>query len=192
LVLPSWSKKKLKRGQAVVTLDPGLSFGTGQHATTSFCLSEIVKLSRRFRTPDLSLLDVGTGSGILAIAAAMLGYDPIEAFDFDPVAVRVARANAKANGLTRKTKIYEANASKLPLKPKRQYGLVCANLISNLLIDVRHRLVAQVKPGGTLAVAGILKTEFPKVQRTFESLGLRLTTSRAEKEWKSGAFLKPI
>ena len=102
LILPSWSKRKPKTGQAVVVLDPGLSFGTGQHATTSFCLNEIVKLRRSSKASELSLLDGGTGSGILAIAAAKLGYKPVEAFDFDPVSVRVARANATSNGVNRK------------------------------------------------------------------------------------------
>jgi ribosomal protein L11 methyltransferase len=192
LILPSWSKRKANSGQAVVVLDPGLSFGTGQHATTSFCLNEIVKLRRRRKTRKLSLLDVGTGSGILAIAAAKLGYEPVEAFDFDPVAVRVARANAAGNGVTRRIRISKQDAFQLTLTPRRQYSIVCANLISNLLVDVSKRLAAQLQPGGTLAVAGILKAEFPIVQRTFESLGLHLTASRAEAEWRSGAFLKPV
>ena len=107
LVKPSWSKRRLRKNQALVILDPGLSFGTGQHPTTAFCLGEIVRLSnamagaplprrttaqqrRRHRTPATrqSFLDIGTGSGILAIAAAKLGYRPVHAFDFDAEAVR--------------------------------------------------------------------------------------------------------
>src|SRR5215469_13664560 len=92
LLKPSWSKKRPRKSQAVVVLDPGLSFGTGQHATTEFCLEEIVRNANPARSQ--SFLDIGTGSGILAIAATKLGYHPVHAFDFDPEAVRVARANA--------------------------------------------------------------------------------------------------
>ena len=109
----------------------------------------------------MSLLDVGTGSGILAIAAAKLGYKPVEAFDFDPVSVRVARANATSNGVNRRVRIFKQDASRLPLKPRRQYSLVCANLISNLLVEVGKRLAAHVQPGGTLAVAGNPKSGVP-------------------------------
>jgi ribosomal protein L11 methyltransferase len=81
LVKPSWSKKRPRKNQAVVILDPGLSFGTGQHPTTSFCLNELVR-GRKNGTAQ-SFLDIGTGSGILAIAAVKLGYAPVHAFDFD-------------------------------------------------------------------------------------------------------------
>jgi ribosomal protein L11 methyltransferase len=80
----------------VVILDPGLSFGTGQHPTTSFCLHEIARCRKNGHAAQ-SFLDIGTGSGILAIAAAKLGYQPVHAFDFDPESVRVARENARKN-----------------------------------------------------------------------------------------------
>ena len=88
LIKPSWNRQRAAKNQAVVVLDPGLSFGTGQHPTTAFCLQEIV----RGLKPDTrrSFLDIGTGSGILAIAAVKLGYAPVHAFDFDAASVRVA------------------------------------------------------------------------------------------------------
>ena len=93
LIKPSWSKKRARKSQKVIVLDPGLSFGTGQHATTSFCLDEIVRLKRSASSPRRlqSFLDIGTGSGILAIAAAKMGYAPIYAIDYDSDAVRIAR-----------------------------------------------------------------------------------------------------
>jgi ribosomal protein L11 methyltransferase len=186
LVKPSWIKKRPRNNQAVVILDPGLSFGTGQHATTSFCLREIV----RHRKPGLrrSFLDIGTGSGILAIAAAKLGYKPVDAFDFDPEAVRVAQANARVNQIQRKIKITRGDLAKLPLRPTNKYNLVCANLISNLLIAERSRIVAQLVGGGILVLAGILRSEFSEVQKTFEDLGLELVRCKIEKEWHSCSF----
>jgi len=188
LIKPSWSKKRPLKNQAVVILDPGLSFGTGQHPTTSFCLNELVH--HRQSGTQQSFLDIGTGSGILAIAAAKLGYQPVHAFDFDPESVRVARENARKNRVDAKLKLTRGDVTKLPLKPARQYkyDLVCANLISNLLIAEKRRIVNRLKPGGTLVLAGILAVEFGEVQRAFEKTGLRLAAKRVENEWCSGSF----
>lgn len=186
LIKPSWSKRHAKKGQAVVILDPGLSFGTGQHPTTEFCLTQLVKK----RTPEVlqSFLDMGTGSGILAIAAAKLGYSPIHAFDFDPDAVRIAKTNAKANRVLEKISFAEADLTKLPTKATRKFDSVCANLISNLLIEQRDKILMRLKQNGVLVLAGILKKEFGVVQKSYESAGLKLISSRAQKEWRSGAF----
>lgn len=196
LLKPSWSKKLPRANQAVVTLDPGLSFGTGQHPTTLYCLQEIVRnanphqmknRSRHANAEDgRSFLDLGTGSGILAIAAAKLGYKEICAIDFDLESVRTACANARANKV--KIPIFHGDVAKLPAKPKKQFDLVCANLISNLLIAERKRIVAQVKPDGVLVTAGILKKEFMEVQQAFEELGLKLARAKSQKEWRSGSF----
>jgi ribosomal protein L11 methyltransferase len=198
LIKPSWSKRRARNGQAVVVLDPGLSFGTGHHPTTGFCLHQIaaaVRDRRKRHSPGAatveSLLDLGTGSGILSIAAAKLGYSPVIAVDFDPEAVRVARANARANRIHQKLKIRRGDVTKLPIRPGQrgqQYDLVCANLISPLLISERRRIAAQLNPAGTLVLAGILKSEFAEVQRVYEALGLKLASSRKEKEWRSGSF----
>lgn len=185
LLKPSWSNRRAKPGQKVIVLDPGLSFGTGHHATTSFCLGEIVRFSSK---GGGSFLDIGTGSGILAIAAAKLGAKPIEAFDFDPEAVRVARANVRRNRVGAMVTPRRGDVTKLPQRPARKFDLVCANLISNLLLAEKKRIVSRVAPDGTLVLAGILKTEFERVQSGFEQCGLRLIRRRDEKEWASGAF----
>jgi ribosomal protein L11 methyltransferase len=194
LVKPSWSKKRPRKNQAVIVLNPGLSFGTGQHPTTEFCLHQICSVgvahqqsSRRLDTIK-SFLDIGTGSGILAIAAVKLGYKPVRAIDFDLDAVRTARANARVNSILKKIEITRGDVTKLPTKPKRRFDLVCANLISNLLIAERKKIAAQLKPDGVLVLAGILKSEFLEVQKEFESLGLKLISSRSKKEWRSGSF----
>ena len=186
LIKPSWSKRRPRKNQAVVILDPGLSFGTGQHPTTAFCLRELARCGKK--EAGWSFLDIGTGSGILAIAAAKLGYAPVHAFDFDPDAVRIARANARANGVHNQLRIVRRDVTKLPVQPVRQYDLICANLISTLLIAERCRIVAQLKRGGTLVLAGILKSEFSQMQTIFAELGLKLAAKKTEKEWRSGSF----
>jgi len=186
LIKPGWCKKHPRKNQAVVVLDPGLSFGTGQHPTTAFCLRELSR-GGKFGARR-SFLDIGTGSGILAIAAAKLGYSPVHAFDFDPEAVRIARTNARANGVHKILRISRGDVAKLPIRPGRQYDLICANLISPLLISERRRMVNRLHRDGRLVLAGILKSEFPRVQKVFAKLGLKLAASKTRNEWRSGSF----
>lgn len=186
LVKPSWVKRRPRKNQAVVVLDPGLSFGTGNHPTTLFCLQEVAGCRRAGERQ--SFWDLGTGSGILAIAAVKLGYRPVEAVDFDPQAVGVAIENARRNRVAQAVRIKRGDVTRLPLRPARLYDVICANLISNLLIEERKRIAARLRPGGTLVLAGILVAEFGEVQRAFEQCGLRLVRSRTEGEWRSGAF----
>jgi ribosomal protein L11 methyltransferase len=186
LIKPSWSKKRPRQHQPVVILDPGLSFGTGRHPTTSFCLNEIVRVRKLGAVR--SFLDIGTGSGILAIAAAKLGCRPVHAFDFDPESVRVAGENLRKNRVAGQVKLTRGDVTKLPLKPARQFDLVCANLISNLLIAEKRKIAAQVKRDGALVLAGILAAEFFEVQKAFEECGLKLAAAKTENEWRSGSF----
>jgi ribosomal protein L11 methyltransferase len=189
LIKPSWSRRRSRRRQAVVVLDPGLSFGTGQHATTLYCLRQLVRL--RIQTERQSMLDVGTGSGILAISAAKLGYRPVVAFDFDRDAVRVAGENAATNKVANEIELRCQDVLRLHPRSRRGFSVICANLTFDLLIAARARLVAQLAPGGVLVLAGILRAQFPRVFAAFEAAGLKLARSHVEREWKSGAFLRP-
>jgi ribosomal protein L11 methyltransferase len=187
LVKPSWSKRRPRLGQSVVVLDPGLSFGTGHHPTTLFCLSGLVR--RRLSGHAQAFLDLGTGSGILAIAAAKLGFSPVAAVDCDAESVRVAQNNARVNGVSEKVSIAHRDLTELTLRPTQRYDLICANLDSNLLVTQSKRIVGQLKPRGTLRIAGILRPEFALVAKTYRALGFRLVTSRSEMEWRSGLFV---
>ena len=188
LVKPTWSRRVPKKSQALVVLDPGLSFGTGQHATTRFCLEQLVTL----RDPQSaqSMLDVGTGSGILAIAAVKLGYQPVNAFDFDADCVRVANENTELNGVAAVLTVTHDDITQVPKKPKQRYSVVCANLIYDLLIAERDRLLARVTPGGSLVLAGILETQFGMVRKAFEEAGWKLVAATTDKEWRSGTFME--
>ena len=235
LLKPSWEKRKPRKGQAVIILDPGLSFGTGHHATTGFCLRQLVavrgnrpvgrdsvephfersaasisvdatakKLAalelptsangvrRSLTLPGghLSLLDIGTGSGILAIAAAKLGYAPVRCFDFDPESVRVAKANAAQNDVAHLVKPVRRDLTKLPPVSATRYHVVCANLIFDLLLAERDRILSRLRPDGVLVLAGILQTQFAKVKRAYQQAGWKLIATEVEKEWQSGAFVR--
>ena len=111
--------------------------------------------------------------------------------DFDPDAVRVARANARANRVQQKLKIRRGDVTRLPIRTGQRgqrYDLVCANLISPLLIAERRRITGQLKPTGTLVLAGIMKSEFVEVQKAYTALGWKLASHRDEKGWRSGSF----
>lgn len=187
LLKPTWIRQRPRAGQSVVVLDPGLSFGTGQHPTTAFCLGQLVK-HRPKRGESRAFLDIGTGSGVLAIAAAKLGYVPVEAFDFDPESIRVARENAQLNDAARQLHLFRADLTKLPPRGAKRFDVICANLISTLLMSEAPRIVKRLKPGGVLVLAGILDREFDEVSKRFESLGLTRGASRRQKEWRSGSF----
>jgi ribosomal protein L11 methyltransferase len=186
LIKPSWIKRRPNKNQAVVILDPGLSFGTGNHPTTSFCLAELAK--RHVAGKTQSFWDVGAGSGILAIAASKLGYHPVRAIDFDPEAVRVARENARINGVPPRVSIARADLRKIPMRTQQKYDFICANLISDLLLAEKKRILNRLHADGTLVLAGILKIEFASVQKAYEAAGLKLVASRIDGEWRSGAF----
>ena len=175
LIKQSWIRQKARMGQKVVVLDPGLSFGTGQHATTGFCLRQIA--AARARSPRPSFLDIGTGSGILAIAAAKLGYAPVTAFDFDPDAVRIAKQNAKRNDVNKSTAFRCQDLTQLPLRTSRRYDLVCANLMADLLISQAKKISNRVAPNGRLVLAGILDEQFASVTAMYSKLGWEMVRS---------------
>ncbi len=186
LCRPSWSRQRTRKGQKVIVLDPGLSFGTGHHPTTEFCLRQLVAL--RQSGLSQSMLDIGTGSGILAIAAAKVGYAPVDALDLDPEAIRVGRANARINGVADRICLVQRDLSRLPLRPARQYDVICANLVAELLLAEQRRIVRQLRYDGALVVAGILQREFGPLRTAYEALGLQLWVSKIDGEWASGLF----
>ncbi len=187
LIRPSWSKRRARTGEAVVTLDPGLSFGTGQHPTTAFCLRQLVQ-ARPARGQSKAFLDIGTGSGILSIAAAKLHYRPVRAVDNDPVAVRVAQQNARRNRVEGKVAIVHEDLTKAPLQSRLRYDVICANLTDNLLTGQVQRIINRLAPGGKLVLAGMLESQFDQVAEVYGGMGLALETSFAQGGWKSGSF----
>jgi ribosomal protein L11 methyltransferase len=185
LIKPTWSRRRPRSGQVVLQLDPGLSFGTGQHATTHFCLTQVVGL--RHSGPQ-SLLDLGCGSGILALAGALLGYEPVEAWDFDPEAVRIAAENATLNGLEQRVRPALKDVTQLPEVAEAQFDVVCANLMHDLLISERDRIGSRVVEDGHLVLAGILTSQFTAVRSAYLGRGWELEESATGGEWTSGSF----
>jgi ribosomal protein L11 methyltransferase len=137
-------------------------------------------------------LDIGTGSGILAIAAAKLGYSPIKAFDHDPTAIRVSRQNVKKNHVRhhfwpRRLELTTLKNSNN--KNPRRYDIICANLARDLLVNEASEICARLNPGGKLIVAGILRRQFGEVRKTFRRFNLTLQVSMNDRYWQSGQFV---
>jgi ribosomal protein L11 methyltransferase len=184
VIRPSWETYEAKAGEQVIDMDPGMSFGTGQHGTTRACIQFLDQLAGGGSAG--SLLDAGCGSGILAIAGAKLGYGPIRAFDYDADAVAIAVENAENNGCTTRIALDTADVFDLP--PHPQYDVVVANILAPVLIEAAPRLVAALAPhgGARLILAGILHAQYPAVRERFESLGLLELQTRQIDEWTSG------
>lgn len=185
LIKPSWSRRKPTGGAQLVILDPGLSFGTGQHPTTRFCLEQLAG-SRREPTPQ-AFLDIGTGTGILAIAAAKLGFKPVQAFDYDPDSVRSAKENARLNKV-RNVCLSRQDLTRLPLRGAMKFDVICANLTHDLLIQERKRIIDRLKRGGCLLLAGILNSQFAAVEAAYVRAGMTRSVIQTENEWTSGVF----
>ncbi len=188
VIKPSWLEHTAKPGEAVVEIDPGMSFGTGQHATTSFCLRAIDKLAGQDNIN--SMLDAGCGSGILAIAAVKRGYRRVDAFDYDPDAVHVAAENLAANGIAPGTVTPVVADAAVYQGASGTYDLAAANILGHLLKAYRHNIASWVRPGGYLVIAGILSTEFEDVLSNFLELGFTEVERGTEKEWTSGLLRK--
>ena len=183
LVRPSWLDDAPKPDQKVLEINPGMSFGTGQHATTLFCLKQIDKQAGG----NKSLLDAGWGSGILAIAGALLDYGHIDAFDFDPDAVEVAKENIALNNLSGRIVPQIGNAADWQGRAEK-YDVVCANILGHLLISFRFNIVNWVAPGGTLVLAGILERDFDNVSAAYAELGFTEIERFTDREWTGGVF----
>ena len=176
VIQPSWEEYEPKEGEVVLRLDPGAAFGTGTHPTTAMCLRAMEKLIK----PGMTVFDVGTGSGVLAIAAAKLGAKEVRAVDYDATAVRVARENIEANGVA--DVVSTAESDLFSAIPGRA-GLVTANLIADLVIRLLPDLGAHLETGGALLASGIIESRAQEVREAAETAGFFVAEDHEEKEW---------
>ena len=184
VVKPPWSSFLLKKNQISITITPGMAFGTGTHATTKL---SIRALEERFEKKGPSVLDVGTGSGILSIAAARLGAKEVLGIDTDPVAVEIATENVSQNGVSNIVKIRKGSIGHI----RRQFDVVVANIDFRSLRRLKQPLLRRLKRKGLLILSGILKREGDKLRQHYMEAGLlRWTRSTVEGEWVCLTFQK--
>ena len=176
-IKPPWSKIRLKKGQIPIVITPGMAFGTGTHASTKLC---IPVLEARLRRRGLSVLDVGTGSGILSIVAAKLGAGEVLGLDIDGVAVRAARENVRQNGVSDIVRIRKGRIGDI----RRKFDMIIANIDHKSLRRMRISLLRHLKAQGYLILSGILEVEGDLFRQHYLKTGLlRWAKMTQEEEW---------
>ncbi len=179
VIKPSWREYEAKPHEIVIELDPGMAFGTGLHPTTQMCLTAIEK----YLQPKMSVLDLGTGSGILAIGAAKLGAGSILAVDIDPLSIKAATENAIANGVDR---IIEVRSGSLAAAARNDatYDLIVVNILAKIIIQLcEENLGRVVRSGGRAIFTGLIDTQELGVRKALESQGLIVIDRHQDKDW---------
>ncbi|MBR8700552.1 Ribosomal protein L11 methyltransferase [Fusobacterium sp. DD29] len=180
VVKPTWREYTPEGDELIIELDPGRAFGTGSHPTTSLCL----KLMEENIKPGDSVIDVGTGSGILMIAAEKLGASEIYGTDIDPLAVASAKENLALNRVE-KAKVYLGDL--ISVVEDKKFDIVVANILADVLMILLQDISKVVKKGGKIIFSGIIDDKCEILKREVESYGFEVEEIRADKEWR--AFL---
>jgi ribosomal protein L11 methyltransferase len=186
VIRPTWRRHRRRPEDVVLSLDPGMAFGTGLHPTTRLCLAALETLADEgllargtARGGAARVIDVGCGSGILAIAAGKLGAGELLGVDTDPIAVEATAANARLNGLARRIRVRRGS---LP-SGEGPFDLVLANLIASLLVQLAGPLREELLPGGRILASGIFRDREGDVRSAFQAADLRLARRWAEEDW---------
>jgi ribosomal protein L11 methyltransferase len=189
IIKPSWEVVPPdSSGRFIIELDPGAAFGTGVHPTTRLCLLHLEKLLQ----PGMSVFDLGTGSGILAIAAVKLGASSVLALDIDPVAVRVAKANAAANSVSGSMRFSKGSLSLRTQRVNRSsFDMVLANITSRTLCDLSAGMFKVLKPGGKLIASGIHPQGLDETLISLAVAGFNLEKADKADEWYAVIANKP-
>ncbi len=190
VVRPPFASFALLPGQREIVIDPGQAFGTGTHASTQLCLEWIDGLlsDAAGRARFTRMLDVGTGSGILALAAVALGAATAVGFDLDEVAILAAEEAARANGLAARVRFECAPIERIEVQPG--FGLVVANLLKRELLPIAGEIAQRLERGGSLILAGLLEEDADEVAACFAPFGLR-EQDRRVREDSVGRWIAP-
>lgn len=180
VVKPTWREYTPEADEVIIELDPGRAFGTGSHPTTSLCL----KLMEENISEGDSVIDVGTGSGILMIAADRLGASEIYGTDIDELAVESAKENLELNNISEdKAKVYKGDL--ISVVENKKFDVVVANILADVLLILLHDISKVVKPNGKIIFSGIIEDKCELLRREVESLGFTVEEIKADKEWRA-------
>ena len=187
VVVPKWEEYEASEGEVTLKMDPGMAFGSGTHETTRLCAS----LLEEHLTEGQRVLDVGTGSGILAIAASKLGAKEIFACDIDPVAVRVANENFIDNDVTN-VRCEVSDLLKSVDKSGGLYDVVCANIVADIVIRLAADVGEYVKYGGIVIASGIINTQADEVVAAMEKAGFGIADAATDNDWRAFVFRRMV
>jgi ribosomal protein L11 methyltransferase len=188
VVRPPWQDYERTQDEVVVELDPGMAFGTGTHPSTRLGMVGLEEeLASRRGVP---VFDVGTGSGVLAIAALLLGAERVDAVDIEPVAVRSTRENAERNGVADRLRV-EVGTVGADGPFRGEYPLVLANIIARVLVELAPGVAAAVAPGGALVLSGVIESREPAVRRAYEAEGLVFDRRHQIEDWVGLVYRRP-
>ena len=180
VVKPTWREYTPEADELIIELDPGRAFGTGSHPTTSLCL----KLMEENISEGDSVIDVGTGSGILMIAADRLRASEIYGTDIDELAVESAKENLELNNISEdKAKVYKGDL--ISVVENKKFDVVVANILADVLLILLHDISKVVKPNGKIIFSGIIEDKCELLRREVESLGFTVEEIKADKEWRA-------
>jgi len=179
VIRPTWRRHRRQPGDVVLALDPGMAFGTGLHPTTRLCLAALEGIADAGTLAGARVLDVGCGSGILAIAAVRLGAASALGVDTDPIAIESTAANARRNRVARRV---QARHGSLP-SGRPGFDVVLANLIASVLVDLAELLHDELLVGGTLVASGIFVDREREVRAAFAAVGLDVGRRWAGGDW---------
>ena len=179
VIVPAWEKYDAPEGKLVVRMDPGMAFGTGSHETTRLVIGLLEKYVRNGQR----VLDVGCGSGILAICAAKLGAKECRAYDIDPVAVKVARENVKDSGLEDTVSCDTSDLLRGVDASGGAYDVICANIVADIIIRMTPDIGKFMKIGSVILASGIISERANDVIECFEHHGLRIIERAEENGW---------
>ncbi|MGD8834244.1 MAG: 50S ribosomal protein L11 methyltransferase [Desulfobacteraceae bacterium] len=177
VVKPTWREYAKEQGQLIIEIDPGMAFGTGTHPTTCLC----IQLLEKYLQSGEAVLDVGTGSGILLVAAAKLGASKMAGVDLDPMAVDIARRNLTHNKVA--PAAVKLECGDLVNRVTGSYDVVVANILAEVIIDLLADVVKVVKPGGLFICSGIIETSQTAVLEKMASCGFDLLEQQHDGEW---------
>ena len=184
VIVPAWEKYTPNEGELVVRMDPGMAFGTGTHETTRL----VIKLLESYTKQGCRMLDVGTGSGILAICASKLGAGECRAYDIDPMAVRVANENIKDSGLTNIT--CEVSDLLRHVDRSAKYDLICANIVADIIIRMTPDVGELMHKDTVLLASGIILERSDDVIECFEANGFKIVEKLVDNGWCGLAVMK--
>jgi len=181
VIKPSFRKYEANKNEIILTIDPKMSFGTGEHQSTKL----VLRLLEKYVKKGMKVLDVGSGTGILAIAAVKLGATQVVAVDFDEICLNNCKENCVINGVENSIEIL---TGEIDVVKENDFDLILANIQKNILLEIAEKIKAKLKPNGLVILSGLLESDKIAIENKYHSLGFRTEEIEQMDEWIAIVF----